>query len=69
VCLKVLYLGPILCLIHVNDLPLSLTETSADIFADDTTIGAVSHSKEELVQSLTNALQNVVSWYNSNNMS
>ena len=61
-------LGPILCLIHVNDLPLSLTETSADIFADDTTIGAVSHSKD-LVQSLTNDLQNVLSWCNSNNMS
>ena len=61
-------LGPILCLIHVNDLPLPLTETSADIFADDTTIGAVSHSKD-LVQSLTNDLQNVLSWCNSNNMS
>jgi len=57
VCLKVLYLGPILCLIHVNDLPLSLTETSGYIFADDTTIGVVSNSKKDLVQSLKNDLQ------------
>ena len=31
-------LGPILYLIYVNDLPLSLTSTCADTFADDTTI-------------------------------
>jgi len=32
-------LGPILILIYVNDLPLSLTSTCADIFADKTAIG------------------------------
>ena len=42
-------LGPIICLIYVNDLPLLLTETSADILADNITIAAVCHSKEELV--------------------
>jgi len=31
-------LGQILFLIYVNDLPLSLTSTFADIFADDNTI-------------------------------
>jgi len=31
-------LGPILFLIHVNDLPLSLSNSIADIFADDTTL-------------------------------
>ena len=31
-------------LIYVHDLPLSLTSTCADIFADDTTIGTSSHS-------------------------
>ena len=42
-------LGPILCLKYVNDLPLSLTENSADILADNITIAAVCHSKEDLV--------------------
>ena len=62
-------MGLILCLIYVNDLPLSPTETSADIFADDTTISAVSHSNEDLIQSLTNYLHFFLYWCNSNNMS
>ena len=59
--------GLILFLIYVNDLPLSLTSTCADIFADDTTIGTLSHSIDRLVETLTTDLQNVLSWYNSNN--
>ena len=43
-------LGPILFLIYVNDLPLSLTSTWADIVADDTTIGTSSHSIDTLVE-------------------
>ena len=62
-------LGPILYLIFVNDLPLSLTSTCADIFADDTTIGKSSHSIDTLVETLTTDLQTVLSWCNSNNMS
>ena len=50
---------------YVNDLPLSLTSTCADIFADDTTLGTSSHSIDTLVETLTTDLQNVLSWYNS----
>ena len=68
--LHILYLHwPILFLIYVNDLPLSLTSTYADIFADDTTIGTSSHSIDTLVETLTTDLQNVLFWCNSNNMS
>jgi len=56
-------------LIYVNDLPLSLTSTCVDIFADDTTIGTSSHSIDTLEETLTTDLQNVLSWCNSNNMS
>ena len=42
-------LGPILFLSYVNDLPLSLTSSCADIFADDTTIGTPSHSIDTLI--------------------
>ena len=62
-------LGPILFLIYLNDLPLSLTNTCADIFTDDTTIGTSSHSIDTLVETCTTDLQNVLSWCNSNNMS
>lgn len=62
-------LGPTLFLIYVNDLPLSLTETTADIFADDTKIGTSSHSLDILTNALSTDLLNVQSWCNSNNMS
>ena len=52
-------LVPILFLIYVNDLPLSLTSTCADIFADATTIRTSSHSIDVLVATLTTDLQTV----------
>ena len=60
-------IGSILFLIYINDIPLSLTSTCADIFADDTTVGTSSHSIDTLVETLTTDLQNVLSWCNSNN--
>ena len=57
-------LEPILFLIYVNDLTLTLTSTCADIFADDTTIGASSHSIDTFVETLTTDLQNILSWCN-----
>jgi len=62
-------LWQILFLIYVNDPPLSLTSTCADIFADDTTIGTSIQSIGTLIETLTTDLQNVLSWCNSNNMS
>ena len=49
--------GPILFLIYVNDLPLSLTSTCVDIFADDTKLGTSSYSIDTLVETLTTDLQ------------
>ena len=56
-------------MIYVNDLPLSLTSTCADIFADDTTLGTSSYSIDTLVETLITDIQNVLSWCNSTNMS
>ena len=53
-------LGPILFLIYVNDLLISLTSTSADIFADDTTIGTSRHSIDTLVETLTTDLHSFI---------
>ena len=41
---------------YVNDLPLSLTSTCADIFTDDPTVGTSSHSIDTLVETLTTDL-------------
>ena len=49
-------LESILFLIYVNDLPLSLTSTCADILTDDTTVGTSSHSIDTLVETLTTDL-------------
>ena len=68
-------LESILLLIYINDLPLSLTiplsltSTCADIFADDSTIGRSSHSIDTLVATLTTYLPILLSWCNLNNMS
>ena len=59
-------LGPILFLIYINDLPLSLTRTCADIVTDDTTLRASHKYVVNVVQSLTTDLQNVLSWCNVN---
>ena len=50
-------LGPIIFLLYVNDLPISLTSTCADTFADDTTVCTSSHSIDTLVETLTTDLQ------------
>ena len=55
-------------MIYINNLPLSLTRTCADIFADDTTLRPSHKYVENVVQSLTTDLQNVLSWCNANCM-
>ncbi|CAB4025078.1 Hypothetical predicted protein [Paramuricea clavata] len=49
-------LGPILFSIYINDLPMSLGEANADIYADDTTLWSSSKSCDEIQQTLQNAL-------------
>ena len=52
-------LGPILFLIYSNYLPLVLSYSVADIFADDTTLSTQSKSLDVVVSSLTNDLLHV----------
>ena len=52
-------LGPLLFLIFINDLPLVTTNSTPDIFADDTTLSYHSSSVNQVVESLTKDLKNV----------
>ena len=47
-------LGPVLFLLFVNDIPLHLSGSSVDIYADDTTVMASAHFSD--IQSLTRRL-------------
>ena len=52
-------LGPILFLIYTNALPLVLSHSFADIFADDTTLSIYNKSLGVVVSSLTDDLAHV----------
>ena len=56
-------LGPILFLLFVNDIPLHLTNSTVDIYADDTTITASAHFSD--LCSMTHATLKFRSWCGS----
>ena len=63
-------LGPVLFLLFVNDIPLHLSGSSVDIYADDTTVMASAHFSD--IQSLTRRLDSdldaVNEWASNNRM-
>ena len=63
-------LGPILFLLFVNDMPLHLSSSSADIFADDTTITVSAHylNIQSLTDDLNKDLEVVGEWPSNNKM-
>ena len=63
-------LGPVLFLFFVNDLPLHLHNSSADIFADDTTLSLKAHFDdiENLTNTLNSDLVNLSEWSKENQM-
>ena len=48
-----------LFLLYINDLPLSLTNSTADIFADDSTLSGYNYNVPDLLDSLSDDLVNV----------
>ena len=63
-------LGPALFLLFVNDIPLHLTNSTVDIYADDTTITASAHFSDlcSMTQRLNSDLDAVQRWASSNKM-
>lgn len=62
-------LGPLLFLMFINDLPSACNLTTADIFADDTTLSAHDTSLDNVVNVLSSDLQNIRLWCELNHMS
>ena len=56
-------------LFYINVLPLGLSHSFADIFADDTTLSTYNKSLDVVVSSLTNDVAHVDKWCQFNHMS
>ena len=61
-------LGPLLFLIHTNDLPNCLKKTTPCLYADDTQIFASSYDPVTLANNINSDLENVVDWLNVNKL-
>ena len=63
------YLGSLLFLVYVNDLPNCLNHTTPRMFADDTSVSYASNSDEELENIMNSDLKNLYSWLTTNRLS
>ena len=61
-------LGPLLFLLYINDLPLHLLNTTADLFADDTTVSAFGKTHEDVHTILQNEVDIIDNWCTLNCM-
>ena len=61
-------LGPLLFSIYINDLPLHISDTDCDLFADDTTLTKTSSSLKNLQCSLNKSLKQLSRWCALNDM-
>ena len=61
-------LGPLLFSIYINDLPLHISDTDCDMFADDTTLMKTNSNLTELQSSLNTSLKQLSRWCALNDM-
>ena len=61
-------LGPLLFLIHINDLPLVIKNATPSIFADDTGLMAASESFPHLKNLIEEDIQSLVKWLTNNKL-
>ena len=60
---------PLLFIIYTNDLPLSLTDTKATLFADDTTLYTSSKQLDEPFHKINHDLDCLCDWFKANKLS
>lgn len=61
-------LGPLLFILHMNDLPFHLTETEIDLYADDATQYASDNSLQNVEVKLNRQIQPIIHWSLMNKM-
>jgi len=60
-------LGPLLCLLYINDFPLTLNKVASSIFfADDTSIIISNINPEEFKTSINTVMTEITNWFRSN---
>ena len=62
-------LGPVLFLLFINDLPSATSNSTADIYADDTTISSSDASILSIQQRINTDLSNIDTWCHTNRIS
>jgi len=60
-------IGPLMFILFMNDLPLA-TDGDLDMYADDTTMTAISDNVDELEETLNHQLEDVHKWCSNNQM-
>ena len=61
-------LGPLLFILYANDLPQAVQQCRVKQYADDTTLSHVSRDVADLENGLTNDLESVVRWVDTNKL-
>ena len=61
-------LGPFLFVIYMNDLPLHISNSNVELFADDATLYASGRTLNEVEQQLGDETIPLVQWINDNSM-
>jgi len=56
-------LGPLLFLVHINDLPLNIQEAKLALYADDTNILVVEKNDEVLQARLSSVMRQLEVWF------
>ena len=60
--------GPLLFIIHMNDLPLHLNDTQIDMFADDSTQYVSGCSVQSVQEQLSTEILPIIQWTETNKM-